>query len=301
MGKRVNATNPYRPRDLVELRGRILSDVDVLTWDYYDEFKSLLLHALKIDGVDFVTAGYIKSCLIDRGAVGYDKVTNKWASVFGNGINELGLPTKLNFVFRNGRSFSRPAAYENINDGAYIIFALATLLPFGDIILRTAKELAVTRSVRLQNLDAVRAPCVVVVSDPDAQLSLEHAIQQREHGKSVILVSEMVAQSLKSIDNNTPYLVDKLDAHFDIERNALLNKLGIMTSNTDKRERVQTAEVNATIGECSDYIQTFIDNFNQQCDEYGINVKMTLNNALDAYMDQIYIEDKTQENGEYEI
>lgn len=300
MGKRVNTTNPRRPRDLVELRGRILSDVDILTWDFYDEFKSLLMHALQIDGVDFVTASYIKSCLIDRGAVGYDKVTNKWASVFGNGINELGLPTRLNFVFHNGRSFSRPAVYENINDGAYIIFASATLTPFGDIILRTAKELAVTRSVRLQNLDAVRAPCIVVVSDPDAQLSIAHAIQQREHGKSVILVSEMVAQSLKSIDNNTPYLVDKLDAHFDIERNALLNKLGIMTSNTDKRERVQTAEVNATIGECSDYIQTFIDNFNHQCADYGIEAKMSLNNALDAYINELYTE-VAQTNGEYEV
>ena len=82
-------------------------------------------------------------------------------------------------------------------------------------------------------------------------------------------------------DFNTEFIVNDLVQYQTHERDLLLNKLGIMSANTDKRERVQVGEVNATVGQCVDYIYLMIDTFNRQCEDYGIDVKMSLNGALE--------------------
>ena len=72
----------------------------------------------------------------------------------------------------------------------------------------------------------------------------------------------------------------------DRERDILLNKLGIVTGNDDKKERVQSAEVNATITQASDYVYMIIDTFNKQMITYGIDAKMVFNGS----MEEIYLD-----------
>ena len=67
-------------------------------------------------------------------------------------------------------------------------------------------------------------------------------------------------------------------------RNEFLSRLGIMTANTMKRERVQTAEVNAGMGEAVDLIYTVIDFWNKQAESYGLEkYKMTYNGVSEEY------------------
>ena len=72
--------------------------------------------------------------------------------------------------------------------------------------------------------------------------------------QAVLVVSPDLGDGLKAVNIGTEFLVDKFEEVRDTERDTLLNKLGILTANTDKRERVQSAEVNATIGQATDYI-----------------------------------------------
>ena len=88
-----------------------------------------------------------------------------------------------------------------------------------------------------------------------------------------MVVSEELGEGLKAISVNTTYLVDKFEQARDAERDTLLNKLGILTSNVNKRERVQSAEVNATLGQATDYIYLLIDTFNKQCETYALPSK----------------------------
>ena len=98
----------------------------------FDEYFNLLLNSVKIivkstgEGVNYATEHYIKQGLFDGGAMGYDKVVKKWASCYGEGLNEEGNPTKLIFVTANGKTWTRDAYYENKEDGAYLIKALPT-------------------------------------------------------------------------------------------------------------------------------------------------------------------------------
>ena len=99
--------------------------------------------------------------------------------------------------------------------------------------------------------------------------------------------STPLGDGLKAIDIGVNYLVDKFSEARDTERDVLLTKLGILTANTDKKERVQSAEVNASLGQASDYIYLLIDTFNKQCESYGIPYKMLFNGS----MEEIYLKD----------
>ena len=142
-----------------------------------------------------------------------------------------------------------------------------------------------------QNLKATRTPFVAVVKDKDTRLSLLSAIEQKEEGKPAVVTSTDIAEGLKGVVFDTPYIVDKVEQYRTIIRDRLLNKLGIMSANINKRERVQVGEVNATVGQCVDYIYLWIDTFNAQMKDYGLPYRMELNGALE----ELYTEDTITE------
>lgn len=249
------------------------------------EYKNLFANALSIDGVDFPTATFIKNQLIDVGQVGYDRMADNWAAVYGTGINKLRNPTNLFFVMPNVSAYTRPAFYEPAEDGAYLIKAMPMPYSIADMIMDTVKVMRECDVSIVQNLKANRMPFWWVARDEDIRLSIKQAQQQAENGDPAVIVNEMVGDAVKGFSTNPQWIVDKLVTYRDQERDLLFNKLGIMTA-AFKRERVQVGEVNATLGQCIDYIYLIIDTFNEQMDAYGLPFKMSLNNALEEYYGQ---------------
>ena len=141
-----------------------------------------------------------------------------------------------------------------------------------------------------QNLDACKTPYIVVCKNKDLQLSFQHALQQKILGQAVILVSEELGEGLKAVNISAEYLVDQFAQARDHESEKLLNKLGIITG-VDKAERVQSAEINATLNQATDYIYLLIDTFNKQMKAYNIGYEMKLNESLE----EIYLKDKKDE------
>ena len=129
-------------------------------------------------------------------------------------------------------------------------------------------------------------------------LSIEHAIEQQQEGRPVLVVSEELGEALRGVATNTQYVADKIETIKNQWRDRLMNKLGIMSANIDKKERVQVGEVNATIGQCEDYIYLLIDTFNKQMESYNIPFKMKFNGS----MEELYINNENeggQENDQY--
>lgn len=254
--------------------------------DLYIEYKNLLMNAVQIEGLDYQIETFVKNNLIECGAVGYDALTNEWANVYGEGINKWGNPTTLTFVFKNGKSYTREAYYEANKNGAYKINALPDTYALGIMIKKTTNFMENCDVAINQNINACKTPYIVVCKDKDLQLSIEHAIEDKQDGKPVIVVSEDIGEGLKSININVDYIADKILTIRDVERDKLLNKIGIMSANINKRERVQVGEVNATVGQCEDYIYLLIDTFNKQMETYGLPFKMKLNGSLEALYDE---------------
>ena len=259
----------------------------------FEEYFNLLLNAVKVvsalddKAINYEVETFLKRGLFENGAMGYDKLTSKWYYVYGQGLNEYGNPTSLIFVTANGKTFTRPAYYENENDGAYKVDALPLPMSMAQLIKETTDFMTNCDVAMRQNLEACKTPYIVVCKNEDLRLSFEQALQQKILGQACIVVSEDLGDGLKAVDIGVNYLVDKFSEARDTERDTLLTKLGILTANTDKKERVQSAEVNASLGQASDYIYLLIDNFNKQCEAYGLPFKIIFNGS----MEEIYLND----------
>ena len=261
----------------------------------YSEFMNLLLNAVKIidkgsgDTLPFVVETFVKRALFENGAAGYDKITKQWYYVYGEGLDDYGKPTTLVLVTANGKAFSRKSYYDKDEDGAYEVLGLPIPnLTMGAIIQETTDFMLNCDIAMRQNLEACKTPYIVVCRDDNLRLSFDTALQQKQLGQAAIVVSEELGDGLKAININANYLVDKFAQARDAERDTLLNKLGILTSNVQKKERVQSAEVNATLGQATDYIYLLIDTFNKQAETYGLPFEMQFNGS----MEEIYLDDK---------
>lgn len=259
----------------------------------FDEYFNLLMNAVKVvsaqDGknINYEVETFLKRGLFENGAMGYDKITKQWYYVYGQGLNDYGNPITLMLVTANGKSFYRDAYYENKEDGAYRVMALPISMSMSLLIKEVTDFMQNCDLAMRQNLEACKTPYIVVCKNEDLRLSFEQALQQKILGQACLVVSEDLGEGLKSVKIDVDYLADRFAEIRDFERDTLLNKLGIMTANINKKERVQSAEVNATIGQATDYIYLLIDTFNKQCDTYGLPFEMQLNGALE----EIYLND----------
>ena len=278
---------------------RKLKDLNPVTnkpygvYSRFEEYFNLLMNAVKVvsaqDGekLSYEVETFLKRGLFENGAMGYDKITKQWYYVYGQGLNEYGNPTTLTLVTANGKTFTRPAYYENKEDGAYKVDALPVNMSMAQLIKECTDFMTNCDVAMRQNLEACKTPYIVVCKNEDLRLSFETALQQKVLGQACIVVSEDLGDGLKAVDVGVNYLVDKFSEARDTERDTLLTKLGILTANTDKKERVQSAEVNASLGQASDYIYLLIDTFNKQCEYYGLPFKMDFNGS----MEEIYLND----------
>ena len=268
----------------------------------FEEYFNLLMNAVKVvsaqgeASINYEEETFLKRGLFENGSMGYDKITKKWYYVYGLGLNDDGDPTELCFVTANGKTFTRPAYYDNKDDGAYKVDALPINMSMSQMIKATTDFMINCEMAMTQNLEACKTPYIVVCKNENLRLSFETALQQKQTGQAVVVVSEELGDGLKAVDIGVTYLVDRFAEARDTERDTLLTKLGILTANIDKKERVQSAEVNATLGQASDYIYMLIDNFNKQCDSYGLPYKMVFNGS----MEEIYLNDNDG-NGDIDV
>lgn len=256
------------------------------------EYLNLLTNAVTIEGLDFKKARYVIKILIDEGAIGYDSITDRFYKISEIGKDEEGDPIKGIFYAQNNKKFTRMLSYEPKEDGAFYIRAL----PYGEVTLREIVEqscdfIALCDKALIQNLKACMTPYIVAVKDKDTLLSVRHAIEQKQDGQAVLIVSEGLSDALQATKIGVEFLGDKFIQLEDGEVNRLLKKIGIVTD-IIKGERVQTSEVNANVCQASDYIYMMIDTFNKQCEQYGLQrYKMVSNGTFE----ELYVDDETAE------
>ncbi len=260
--------------------------------DLYCEFINLLLNNVSIfhkDGkqFDYRVEKKIKTLLIETNKVGYDRLVNKWTEAYGTGkLDDLGYWTWVNFIFPNGTSYRRQASYAPKDNGAYIVEALPYDFTLAKMIKNACAFIANCDIAIVQNINAIKTPYIIACKNDNIKLSIEHAIEDKENGKPVLVVSNELGEAVKPNDIKVEYVAKDIDELKQKRIDQLINKLGIMSANINKKERVQVGEVNATLGQCLDYIYLMIDTFNKQCETYGIDAVMIENTSLNEYEDK---------------
>ena len=293
MPKKALSQTKIRDLDIRQAKGSYLPFAD----DYRSRITNLLMNAIIIECSDdsvkfgFTEETFVKRALFETGRAGYDQKTKTWLFADGENINGFGYPTQILLHNVVGKGYYTTASYEPNPDGAFIIYATPYSYSMSEYIDRISYVLGQCDASALQNILATKTPAVFVCNSDDIRLSVEQAIQQIQDGKPALVVSNELTDALKGIDTKTEYIADRIELYKRQRYDAVLNELGVLTS-VDKAERVQSAEVNASIGECKDYISIWVDTFNRQCKDYDLPFTMRINNALEEIYPAIENMDK---------
>lgn len=260
------------------------------------EYLNLLANAVTIEGIDYKKARYAIKLLINEGAVGYDAITERFYKVSGIGKDEEGDPIRAFFYAQNNKKFTRTLSYEPKEDGAFYIRSLPYgEITFSEIVERSGDFISLCDTALIQNLKACMTPYIVAVKDKDTLLSVRQALQQKQDGQAVLIVSEGLSDALQATKIGVEFLADRFVELREGERERLLKKMGIVTDIT-KGERVQTSEVDANVCQASDYIYMMIDTFNKQCEQFGLPFKMKANGTFE----ELYTDNETAEQPQEE-
>lgn len=265
------ATNTRQARKDAE---RLRQDL----YNIYDNwFRSLFSNSVVVDNLPLeLPKRYLLKTLYEQGRIGYDKQTNLFLPCTGVGVDAYGLSTAYNLVGYNGLVLHRQADEVDIlriNDTA------SGLMPFVDLQINKIVEFDVT--IR-QNLDAVKTMTIAEVADRATLLSMANIAESRQIGATIAFVNKSanLGNNIATQPTGAQFLVDKLQQARVEVINEVLQYLGTSVANTEKRERVQTAEVNASQGLAVDCISVMIDTFNHDAEIAGLDLRLRANTSL---------------------
>lgn len=248
--------------------------------DYVTYFLNLAHNSITIEGLpDDVPKRYFLRVLFRDGKIGrYSGNKELYLPVSGVGVDIYGLPTQYILTGFNGfvhTANANEVGILRLNDLAY------PLLPY---LKMQARKLAEIDSAILQNLNAVKTMTVFECKDQSILLSLQNASKAVQTGALCAFTTKnLFGDNVKVHETGATYLCDKFTELRKEIMNETLSRLGVMTANQDKRERVQEAEVNATVGVTVDNVYIMIDTFNYDAKVAGINLRMKLNSVTEDY------------------
>lgn len=254
---------------------------------YYNEFCDLIMNSVKINGLSFTEENFAKTQLFSSGFVGYYGLIDKFLKT---------IPETA--ILQNGRFWKQGQFFDaaNIAIGRHeynfetkdaeawrIFVATPAKSVLFDEAMKAACDLADCDVGIMQNIRAVRTPAFWVSDNSEFILSVKDAVQATENGETHVIIKKPLSSMLNTMKNETPFVADKIHEQKKIIRNEFLTRIGILTANSSKRERVQTAEIEAGIGETVDLIYTVIDFWNKQNEQYGLPYTMEFNGTTEAY------------------
>lgn len=253
-------------------------------WSIFSELEIAFCNSVKISGLDpEVYPPFIMQGLLYNGAVGYvdDEqsyhlgVRAGWYWVRPCGFNnEYGFPKSYNLVFGNYDVAKSNVFYTEF----HLIHANATHYPWAMRFLRDAKELTALNVSEKINTEASRNADLIPVPNVETEQTLKRAYDNMRNGCATVVLSQSAAECLQNkVTNPTPFIADSIHALYQQKYADALKRCGIVSANDYKKERVQTAEVNAGAGESIDYIYILIDSFNESCERASLPFRMTFN------------------------
>lgn len=239
-------------------------------------FTSLFHNSVKIVGDTTVPKRYLLRSLLHKGGIAYDKQTQLYLRYVGSMIDVYGLYSQYTLYGYNGVSFVRNAEDVVIlraNDQEYPLISF----------LRNQVEKIVNIEMAIdQNLEAIKTMSIAECTD-DTFLTSANYVESRRIGATIFYRNKNYTpgDSVIKVDSTgAQYLVDKLFEARQKLINETLSALSISTANTDKRERVQSAEILASEGFAIEMGKTLIDTFNYDAKVGGIPIRLESNSEL---------------------
>lgn len=281
------ANNTREARRVAENKRKVYVD------NYRNRFAVLFHNSVKVLNANDLPKRYLLRVLLEHGGIAYDKQTGLYLRYVRSGIDVYGLPKNYNLIGYNGFTVWRKA------DEVVILRANDLKYPLQSYLDQQIEKIVDFDMAIEQNLEAIKTMTVAEVQDQNTLLSMANEIDSRRIGATVIFQnkSAMIGNEIKVQSTGAQYLVDKLlEARKEI-LNETLQAIGISVANTDKRERVQSSEIEASLGYGKDCIQTLIDTFNYDAEQGGLPIRLEGNTTLIDVIESSIEEKEEQDNG----
>ena len=211
---------------------------------YYDWLTNMATNVFEWVGLpDTIPEWFIEKTLYERGkAIFFNDPTLGLLCLpaAGNGTKNV-YGEDIAFQANSyGHHFYVPA-----NEGV-LIWNNNTKSPTREIVRAFAGRLSQVERITDTNLNAQKTP-VLLIGEEKSILSLKNIYKKYAGNEPVIFGDKnfMNQDTIRAVSTQAPYVVDKLDVHKQNLWNEALTFLGIKSANTDKRERLITAEVEA--------------------------------------------------------
>ena len=148
----------------------------------------------------------------------------------------------------------------------------------------------------LQNLLASRSPDILGVTDKSVILSIMQAMQQKYIGMPAIYLDAggIDGETVQQIKLSAEFNVDKYIALTQQIVSETLAHYGILSATSDKKERVQVGELEATGDFAYDAIYSIIDYVNRDAEKQNCPIRLEFNGALDDFTANRDLPDDTQ-------
>lgn len=263
---------------------------------YLKRFSTFFHNAVKIETNEFkdLPKRYLLETLMNKGAIAFDRSLRLFLPFTESGVDIYGLPTQYQLIGMNG-------FHKNCTPDEVVILRANDLrVPLHIYLEQQASKLADIDMAIEQNLNAIRTMSLVEVPDKATMLSFSNLESAREIGASVVFVNKSanIQGNIKVSQTGAEYLIDKLQEARREILNETFQTLGIGTMNTYKKERVQSAEVEASNFYTIDSINTLIDTFNYDADFGDIDIHLIPNTIVTSVIDMDMEEDPKEESEE---
>lgn len=141
----------------------------------------------------------------------------------------------------------------------------------------------------------------ILCCDENQRLTLVNLIKKYEGNEPFIFGKKGLSQILESVDISSPYVADKLQVLKQLVWDEAMTYLGISNSNTDKRERLNIAEITTSMGDVEAQRYTRLSERERACDKinamFGLNVGVRYRQVL-PNMEEAMVDEITGEPGE---
>lgn len=245
--------------------------------DYMQYFLNIAHNSITIENLpNSVPKRYFLRVLFKEGKIGY--YNGLYLPANGVGVDIYGLPTEYILIGYNGKTYqgtSEDIKILRINDLSYPLYPFLKL---------QSEMLAEIDGAIRQNLNAVKIMRLFECKDQSTLLSLQNAWKAIHVGALCAFTTKgQLTDNVTEHETGAQYLCDKFTELKREIMNETLERLGVMTANTDKRERVQKAEVDASVGVTIDNIYVMIDTFNYDAKVAGLDLRMKINSVTEDY------------------
>lgn len=244
------------------------------------DFLNLLGNAVIIKGApEDVPERWIKRLIFENGEFAY--YNDMCLEISGNsGYFVYDEPTRFELRAPNRET----TFFVNRGDMAWIgaNYLRKPITDFLDMQVNKIVELEISM---LQNLFASRSPDILGVTDKSIILSIMQAMQQKYMGMPAIYLDNggLDGENVKQIKLSAEFNVDKYIALTQQIVTETLAHYGILSATSDKKERVQVGELEATGDFAYDAIYSIIDYVNRDAEKQDCPIRLEFNGALDDF------------------